>query len=276
MKNTHILIALAMLAALTMVSCKNNKKSVASQEPTQEEVQEMKQALADSVLAEIDAIADNFFVASENVFHIGSFELTEAEKLIKPDYLLDPSEAANLVTKSQKVNALAIYLLEYVIRYIYDMPQEETKEVIAKLALDVNHPIDNELLTSDIPSSEKMKKEYEICKERGDLAYFWQFQNAFLIEVGYIIAQNPESFFSKITEEQWQAFANRTNEKNYAMRELAKYDEEMADVLEMFNQNRVFSSDEEKASADTTIESAKEFLIASKERLSAHRNALLQ
>jgi len=69
MKNTHILIAVAMVAALSMVSCKNNKKAE-SQEPTQEEVQEMKQALADSVLAEIDAIAEKLYDASSKSFRL--------------------------------------------------------------------------------------------------------------------------------------------------------------------------------------------------------------
>jgi len=66
------------------------------------------------------------------------------------------------------------------------------------------------LLILKMPLSEKIKKEYEACRERGDLAYFWQFQYAIMIETGYIIAHNPELFFSKITEEQWQAFVIKT------------------------------------------------------------------
>jgi len=276
MKKNYILIALAMVAALSMVSCKNNKKSAQTQEPTQEEVQEMKQALADSVLAEIDAFAEEYFDASSKSFKLKMFELTDAEKMIKPDYLLDPSVANNLVTRSQKINALAIFVSEQGIRKIYDMPLEETKEVIVKLAAEVNHPSDVDFLTSDVATSEKMKKEYEICKERGELSYFWQFQHAIVVETSYIMTQNPELFFSKITEEQWQAYNKKTNAHNKAIRELAKYDREMADVLELFNQTRVFSSDEEKTVVNTSIESAKQFRITNKDKFIAHRNALLQ
>ncbi len=108
MIKNNILIALAMLAVLTMVSCKNNNKKAQSQDPTQEEVQEMKQALADSVLAEIDAFVDEYIDASSKSFKIRDLELTENEKSVRPDYLLDPSVANNLVTRSQKINALVI------------------------------------------------------------------------------------------------------------------------------------------------------------------------
>jgi len=274
MKIKHILIALAMLAALSVVSCKNNKKALSS-EPTQEEVQEMKQALADSVLAEIDAIADEYILASENGFRFPDFELTDSEKMVKPDYLLDLSLVNTFVTKSQKINALAIYIVDYAIRQIYDMPLDEAKEVFAKLAVELNHPVSFENHTS-LPRSERIKMEYEKFKEAGDLAYFWQFQNAIIKETYYIIVQNPELFFSKITEEQWQQYIKRTNEKNKALRELAKYDEEMATVLEIFNQNRVVSSDEEKARVSASIETHKRHLIANKDKFIANRNVLLQ
>jgi len=276
MKTNYILIALTMLAALTMVSCGNNKKAQ-NQEPTQEEVQEMKQALADSVLAEIDNLAEAFSVSSENSNLIIYFELTENEKMVKPDYLLEPSIANKLVTKSQKVNALGIYLTDMVLMQVYDMPTAEVKEIVAKLAAELNHPVEIDLLTdSEMPVSEKIKIEYEGCKERGELTYFWQFQNAVIAETSYILAQNPELFFSHITEEQWQQYLKRTDEKNKAMRELAKYDEEMATVWEIFSQNLPVSSPEELSKVSASIESEKQFRIANKDKFIARRNALLQ
>jgi len=227
MKKSYILIALAMVVALTMVSCKNNKKV---KEPSQEEVQEMKQALADSVLAYIDTCAEKLCDANSKSFRIKTMELTEKEKMVKPDYLLDPSVANTLVTKKQKVNALAIYSIELLVRKIYDMPQEETKEVIAKLAVEVNHPTDVDFFMSDIPTSEKFKREYEICKERGDVAYFWQFQYALLVETGYLLVQNPELFFSKISEEQLFEYGNIAQVIYDAIDELSEYDEEMAEL----------------------------------------------
>jgi len=84
-----------------MVSCKNNNKKTQSKNPSQEEVQEMKQALADSVLAEIDAFADQYSDAASKAFRLQAMELTDDEKQVKPDYLLDPSLVSKFVTKSQ-------------------------------------------------------------------------------------------------------------------------------------------------------------------------------
>jgi len=280
MKKSYVLIALAVVAALSMVGCKNNNKKAQSQEavqePTQEEVQKMKQALTDTVLAQIDAFAEEYITASGNSFTFRGLELTEDEKLNKPDYLLDPSVANNLVTKTQKVNALAFYLVDYGVRMLYDMPTEEAKEAITKLAMDVNYPIDTDHMQVGNNLAEVTKSHYEKCKERGELALFWQFHNAMIKETYYIIVQNPELFFSKITEEQWQQYIKRTNEKNEALRKLAKYDEEMAAVLDIFNKTRTVSSDEEKAKRTASIETHKRYLIADKDKHIANRNILLQ
>jgi len=273
MKQTFQFLALVAICSAMMVSCKNTKTT----EPTPEEIQAQKVALADSVLAQIDAINEDFQKASEESFLLRNFILTEEEKMVKPDYLLDPSFASTLVTKSQKVNALGIYLADMMVRIIYDLPKEEAKEVIAQLAIELNHPIEADFITdSKIPASEKIKREYEECRKCGDLVYFWQLQHAVNTEIAYILAQNPELFFSKITEEQWKAFVKRTTAKTKALRELAKYDEEMAAVFEVFNQTRSFSSDEEYERTNSSIESAKQFRIANKDKYIARRNALLQ
>jgi len=194
MKRTFTLFAVMAICFAMMVSCKNK-----TNEPAPEEIEAQKVALADSVLAEIDSLSEQYFDASTKSFKLKEVELTEDEKLVKPDYLLDPSVADTLITKVQKVNALAIYSVELGIRKMYDMPTEEIKEVLLKLAADVNHPIDVDFLISNATSSEKLKKEYEVCKERGDIAYFWQFEEAVITEIEYVIAQNPELFINKIS-----------------------------------------------------------------------------
>lgn len=274
MKKSYILIALAMVAAFTMVSCKNNSKN---QEPTQGEVQGMKQALADSVLAQIDALMDEYNNASINTFYFKDMILTDKEKLVKPDYLLDPAVADTLLTNTQKVSALAFYIADLQVRKIYDMPMEEAKAVIAKLAAELNHAVDtNTLFDLNVPSSEKIKANYEKCRENGDLTPFWQFQNAMLVEVSYIITQNPELFFSKITDEQWENFKKKIHIKSYALGTLAQYDEEMAQILDFVIKYVPFSSEGESKAINSSRESAKKYRIENKDKFVARRNALLQ
>jgi len=95
------ILTMAVLAVLT-ISCKNTKTT----EPTPEEIQAQKVALADSVLAQIDEYAEQFSKTRDG-YLLNLFALTDEEKIIKPDYLLEPSEVSKFITKTQKVNALA-------------------------------------------------------------------------------------------------------------------------------------------------------------------------
>jgi len=276
MNKSYILIALAMVAALSTVSCKCSSNKTEQQEPTPEDVQEMKQVLADSVLAEIDALAEQYIDISSKSFRIKTMELTDEEKLVKPDYLLDPANANKFVTKSQKVNALAIYAMEMGLREIYEMPMEDTKAAIAQLAAEVNFPFELDKQDADVPLSELIKAEYAKCKDNGDLALFWQFQNAILCEISYILAQNPDLLFSRIPEKQWKNYCQRRSINKKAMIELAKYDAEMATLFEFLTNVRVIKSDEEWAEVNSSLESAKQIRIANKDKYIARRNALLQ
>jgi len=277
MKTKHILIALAMLAALTMVACKNNNKKTQAQEPTQEEVQEMKQALADSVLAKIDAIVNQFYDANSKKFTFRSMELTDKEKAVKPDYLLDPSEVNNLVSKSQKINALGFLMVDLGVRYLYDMPVDEAREAIAKLALEVN-------LTDDYLSATENQKDFSIlakkmynsCLANNELPAFWQYNFAGSVEFCYIFAQNPKLYFSKITEKEWQSFFTQVLLTIDALKELAPYDPEIAQVLELRNKNRAFESDQARDQVLSTLQSTQDFFIDNKDKYIARRNALLQ
>jgi len=156
------------------------------------------------------------------------------------------------------------------------MPNKEVFEAIAKLTADVNHPVDAEGASSDIPVSEKVKKIYEGCKESGEIAYFWQLESAFYAEMIYIISNNPELFFSRITDEQWQAYMNTLESRTEAVGKLAKYDPEMATLSDFMQQFNVRPSDEERDAVRSSCEAAKSFIIANKEKYAARRNALLQ
>jgi len=274
MKKTHLLIALAMIAALPMVSCKNNNKK--AQEPTAEEIQAKKLALADSVLADIDEFEKIYADATDQSFRILSMELTDAEKSVKPDYLLDPALADTFLTRSQKINALAIYLTDWSVLELYEMPDEDTKNAIAKLAAEINFPVDVDFVTSNEPVSEKIKKIYEACKNSGDLALFWQFEYMIVSEVSYVLSCNPDLYLSRITEEQWQAFNARKKARRDAVNELAKYDEEMAKLVEVRKESKVSSSDEERDAKNQSIQTAKEFYKTHKDKYAAKRNAFLQ
>jgi len=269
MRKSYIFIALAIVTALSMVSCKNNKKT---KEPTREEVQEMKQELADSVLAQIDALSDIYIDASDKCFRLRTFDLNDQIRLVKPEYLLDPSVATTLITRSQKLNALAIYTVDYSIRLLYDMPIDDTKEAIARLALDVTNSLNVEDFLGKAPFSEKLKQLYQQCRDNGENTFFWQFQNAILIEISYFVANEPEIVFSRITEDQYVSYRKRIQTLIDAITTLASYDEEMASIVELREKYCIL----DKNNNDVSLETARNNFEESKELYIARRNALLQ
>jgi len=272
MKRILLLLAFVAIYAAMTVSCRNTNTA----EPNQEEIQQQKQILADSLLADMDVLVDQYCDASLNAFRLQAMELTDAEKMVKPDYLLDPSLAGTFVTNTQKFNALVIYIIEDGIRKIYDMPRNDVQEAIAKLAAGLNYPFDAEFSVSDLPVSKKTKARYDAFKERGDLASFWRFEVVLIAEIDYVIANNPDLFFSKISEEQWQQYYLRKTTRLQALEKLEKYDEESALLLEFRNKYRISSSDQERETVNQSKESAMQFRVANKDKFIAKRNALLQ
>jgi len=273
MKRTLTLIACVAVCCAMMVSCKNAKTA----EPTPEEIQAQKVALADSVLAEIDAIAEQYFDATSKKFTFRSRELTAQEKSVKPDYLLEPSVVNSLVTKSQKINALGILTIDLGVRYLYNMPVDETKEAIAKLALELN--FSNDMLSpseNQQDVSEITRNTYNYCKANNELSAFWQNSYALAFETYYILAQNPELYFSKISEDEWHAFTRKVGHTIDALKEIAPYDPEIAQLLDILDKTRAFESDEARDQILSTLQSTKEFFIANKDKFIARRNALLQ
>ena len=278
MKKYYLFIALAMVAAMT-VSCKNNnKKAKEAAEATEEVVEAAKTILADDVLATLDEIAKPFIDDAGKVeaYRIIADNLTPEEKMVKPDYLMDPSEVDNMITKSQKVNALAVLVIERFIRQAYDMPVEESEAAIARLVADIDIPNVNNGENQDLSIAKKAAENYRLFKERGDLPLFWQFQFALINESAFLISQNPDPFFRNLTEEQYATFNGRIISCYAAVEELAKYDEEVAASLKVFQDNMTVSTQEEAEKVYSSLATAKQAIINSKDVIAARRAALLK
>lgn len=140
------------------------------------------------------------------------------------------------------------------------------------MVAEINDNLDVDDFKNMTPS-EVVKKDYELCKERGDLAYFWQFAFAVQQELPFLIAENAEVFFRSITDEQFNAAETRYRSCLKAVRVLADYDDELASILKVFEANRSVSDD---AAGYATKEGAKQHDIANLDKMIANRNALLK
>ncbi len=272
MKRTLLYVATATICLATMLSCKNK-----TNELTQEQVQEQKLAVADSVLSLIDTLEIEFVNKSDNGFRVSDlFALTDAEKLVKPDYLLDPSAANTLFTRRQKINALAYYTLEYGIREAYGMPLDDVNKAITKLSVDVDVPIDLDYLRSDAAESLKVQRVYEMCREKGDIAAFWQYQCAFIFHTDYIIACNPKLYIPKISEEGLQQFNHRLEYVTNAATALAPYDKDMESLLLEIKSWDLLVDETEWDEAFASDISTAQFYIKNKKAIIERRNRMIE
>ena len=268
MKKYYLFIALAMVAGMA-VSCKNNKKAEADAEV----VEAAKTILADDVLAKIDELAQSFAdeagkFTPETVI---SSSLTEEEKLIKPDYLLEASQANEMVTKSQKLNALAILMVERPVRIAYGMSTEDTDEVIARFVAEVNDPVnfDDEM---NLTPAEKTKMAYQAQKERGDIACYWQFALGLQTEADYLISKNVDVFFRNLTEEQYASLTKQFNTIINAARTLSEYDSEIKQAWDAYNAGGEVIG----GLSEETMEYGKNFFVERADVFAARRAELLK
>jgi len=264
MKKINIILAVIMVAVLS-VSCKNSQKN-ADDLIVEQAVESAKTVLGDDVLAIIDDIADEFISLAGTGKPIELFTLSEQEKMVKPDYLLDPDKANYMLSKAQKTNTLACLFVERHIREAYDMPLNECDEAIAKLVTDINHPLGlNDIKNKKLPDI--LKEEYEICKNRNELFYYWQFQFSTLFSIAYVLSQDPEFYLSKITEEQWNSFYQRSRRCYKAVENLAAYDPETAKIQSFIIETGIYDTDRELRS----LETAKAFFVRNKTKFAAAR-----
>ena len=275
MKKYYLFIALAMVAAMS-VSCKNNNKNAKTNEAAEEIVEAAKVVLADDLLATLNEIGESL-INDSNMFDVAGHiaeQLTEKDKLIKPDYLFDPSKVNSMVTRSQKISALGFLICERPIRIAYGMPLDAADEAIGRLMVDLNYTIPVKKI-EDNPIYDIVKEEYEEYKERGELPFFWQFNFSIVNDALFLISRNPDYFFSNITEEQYRSFENRFISCLKAVNVLAKYDQEVAIAFKVFEENMVNNNLEEEMKAFGSFDEAKQQITEAKEIIAARRSALL-
>jgi len=272
--NKYVILSIASIMACAAIAC-NNQSKKASQGNTKELVEFEKVSLSEEALMTIDKIGQAYLDSASSEFPL-IITLTDEEKALKPDYLMDPSSIDTLITKSQKVNALAYLCVERIVREIYDMPLDEANAAIAKLLMDLGYSVDKEDIKTNPLLSEEVRKQYDIAKKKNELSYFWQFQCAVTFHTDYIIACNPRLYIPKYTENVLMVFNNKIQYVKKATGALAPYDKEMAMLSETIAKWDLL---EEKSYWDTAFENESatiQFYLAYKNAIFERRNAMLR
>ena len=207
------MIALA-FAAMTFVACGGNKNAQNAEEAQEEKSFEQEQIEA-SIKMHLDSIASEVSRLKPLPFLVEGQDklvLTDEEKQVKPDYLLDAAVADDAATLSEKYRVLSALNID-------------------KLAADINDP---SFSAVEDPAAifETPKPLYEAMNENGRINYFWQLASAALIEQLYVVSQNTEKFLSVVDDEAASNITFRIVVILDAVNRLSEYDEEIKPVAE--------------------------------------------
>ncbi|MDO5320762.1 MAG: hypothetical protein Q4F39_00045 [Bacteroidia bacterium] len=201
--------SIILLAALLVVpSCKNQNKNTEgeqSQEPlTAEQILSEELKINAANLAESAKKMKRIPFAAKNAD--GTFALSEKEKMVKPDYLLDPAVANNLISFTQKYRVIAMLGADLMITNLYEMANTDYKNAINKLLVDLNDDALNQIASIDWSmENDYFQEDFDTFVDEeyaaGRQNFFWESAAAFMVEQVYILTRNIDKFMPMFTDE---------------------------------------------------------------------------
>ena len=258
------------LAAMAFTACGGGQKTTPEAEATdsvksfeQEQVEAKIKIELDSLAAQISNLKKlPILQAGEN-----GIQLTEQEKQVKPDYLIDPATAENATTLAEKYRMISALSVDKNIAALYDMPTDDYDAAIQKLAADINDPsfkvLDN---AADIHEGSQLL--YDTMNENGRINYFWQIVSASLVEQLFVITQNTDKFLSAFDDDAADKVTYRIILLNDAITRLSEYDTEFIPVAKTAEALAPLNA--------ISVEQLKAQLEETKENIAAARNELIK
>ena len=219
------------IAAIAFTACGGKKggqttevaDSVKSFEQAQ--VEEKIKVELDSLAAEVGKMKSLPIVQTDD----NGIKLTDQEKQVKPDYLIDHAAAENATTLAEQYRMLSARSVDKSIAAMYDMPTEAYEAAVNKLVADINDPSFKEI---DDASTifETGQKLYDAMDKNGRINYFWQLVGASLVEEIYVLTQNTEKFITAFDDDSASNITYRIILLSDAVDRLASYDSEFEPI----------------------------------------------
>ena len=228
--------AVAFVALLASCGGGNNQEATETQEKSfeQEQLEAFVKMQVDSIASEWAKYQDVPFLAS---IHQGKFELSDEEKLVKPEYLLETSQLSDLVSLSQKYRALAMLDIDCTIAKAYDMPAEDFESAMAKLVVDIDDSAIedfSENMNEGMAREEAITTLYDTEDENGRINFFWEAMTAAFVEQVYILANHPDNQFTNCFDDDAAAeFCYRFILIQQSLEQLAEYDPNIAELAQV-------------------------------------------
>lgn len=254
-------------AAMTFAACGGNKSAqTAEQEDSvktfeQEQIEASIKLHFDSLASELGKLKQLPIVEKD-----GKISLTDQEKQVKPDYLLDLAVADNAMTLSEKYRVLSAIEVDKELAKLYDMNVEDYDKAIAKLAAEINDP-SFKAVNDAAGVFEATQTLYDAMNENGRINYFWQIVASSLVEQLFITSQNTDKFIGSFNDEAAANVTFRIILIQDALDRLAEYDPELSPVVQAISPLSVLNA--------TTVSELKAQLTDAKEQIATSRNTLV-
>lgn len=271
-KLTVVILALALLM---VPSCKNQNNKKPQKEAEKRELSEKEQLLTEELKANLQNLAQSA-KQLRNIAFIqkkddGSFTLTEKDKLVKPDYLVDPAAVDDLVTLSQKYRCWAMLGVDKMVCELYEMPTTDYEAAIAKLIADINDPAIDSFAGIDWNVDETVKAELDKFVEAeysaGRAPFMWDAVAASLVEQLYVITRNIDLFMPMFDDQSAADFTYNFVTVHERILDLMEFYPEMENLNEALFPLYVINA--------VTAEQFKEQLISLKDEIEIVREYLL-
>ncbi|MDO4496214.1 MAG: hypothetical protein Q4B58_00045 [Bacteroidales bacterium] len=196
----HFFVAAAtVLMLLSSCNTKKTDKPVIEVEKLEEEVACQVDSLA-GLLCEITEKKE-----IKKLFHNPDHFLTDAEKLVKPDYLLSADDIKDLVSLSQKYRAWGMMIVDSRVRNLYDVNElGDMNRIFETMKNDLFIKNIQELKQEDNATALSVKTFqdfYDLMKENNRMDYFYEATTSMGIEVLYVVSNNPNLYMKHIDDE---------------------------------------------------------------------------
>jgi hypothetical protein len=194
-------------------------------------------------------------------------QLSDQEKQVKPDYLLDPAVAENATTLAEKYRILSALVVDKKVAELYEMPTDDYDKAITKLVADISDPSFKDMEDQNT-IYETNQTLYDAMNANGRINYYWQMAAAVLVEQLYVLNQNTDKFITAFDDDAAANVTFRIILLQDAIERLSAYDTELIPVVQAIEPLKVLNA--------IDVEQLKEQLAQIKDEINAARQALVK
>lgn len=236
MKKIAFLFATAaLLAACTANKPKQEETPVEEAQTAKHAPKDLKESFEEQQIkagmsVQLDSLAAAWARVGKSPLQVNieqkSIVLSEDEKKVKPDYLMNPADIMDkLESLSLKYRAMVIMTTDKGVADLYEMP-DVYSEPVSKLSAEVNDPAVKYFMETGSEKAE-ISEIYALEEQNGRANYFWEAAATGIIEQLYIMTKNQDMFLKNFTDKNAEDITYRIVLLIDAYEELADYNLEL-------------------------------------------------